>query len=97
NADGTQYPSPSAFPSGIGALASYVHARGLRFGLYTDRGSLTCQGRPGALGFEKVDAASYAQWGVDFLKEDSCNATQVPAEAFEQYGRMRDALNATGR
>jgi len=96
-ANGSQFADPKAFPSGIQHLADYVHSLGLKFGLYTDRGNLTCAGRPGALGHEEIDANTYAAWGVDYLKEDSCYATQDHEQAFTEYGRMRDALNATGR
>jgi alpha-galactosidase len=78
-------------------LAQYVHNKGLKFGVYTDRGNETCGGRPGSLHHEKIDALTYAKWGVDYLKEDSCYATQDHAAAFAEYGAMRDALNATGR
>ena len=50
------------------AVADYVHARGLRFGVYTARGSRTCQGRPGSYAHELTDAASYCDWGLDYLK-----------------------------
>jgi len=95
--NGTVYPQQSTFGSGIRALADYVHSRGLKFGLYTDRGTKTCAGRPGALGYEKIDADTYAAWTVDYLKEDSCYATSDHNQAFKQYGTMRDALNRTGR
>jgi alpha-galactosidase len=65
--------------------------------LYTDRGNLTCQGRPGSLGHEQIDADTYASWGVDYLKEDSCDASQDHQTAFDEYGKMRDSLNSTGR
>lgn len=65
--------------------------------MYTDRGTNTCGGRPGALGHEYQDAAWYASQGVDYLKEDSCNASQDPETAYLEYATMRDALNATGR
>eukprot|EP01120_Amphizonella_sp_Union-15-10_P009643 TRINITY_DN36_c0_g1_i1.p1 TRINITY_DN36_c0_g1~~TRINITY_DN36_c0_g1_i1.p1 ORF type:complete len:414 (-),score=103.15 TRINITY_DN36_c0_g1_i1:32-1273(-) len=97
NADGTVYADPRTFPGGIVDVANYVHAKGFKFGIYTDRGTKTCAGRPGSQGYEKIDADTYAKWGVDYLKEDSCYATQDHAAAFEQYGKMRDALNATGR
>mmetsp|Transcript_25104 Transcript_25104/g.74918 ORF Transcript_25104/g.74918 Transcript_25104/m.74918 type:complete len:417 (-) Transcript_25104:82-1332(-) len=96
--DGTIYADKSAFPSGtLKELADYVHSRGLLFGTYTDRGTKTCGGRPGAQGYESIDAKAYASWGVDYLKEDSCYASTDHAVAFAQYGKMRDALNATGR
>jgi len=63
----------------------------------TDRGTKTCAGRAAAEGHEVADAETYAQkWQIDYLKEDSCNAPNVKDVAFEQYGKMRDALNATG-
>eukprot|EP01102_Stenamoeba_stenopodia_P008346 TRINITY_DN2398_c0_g2_i1.p1 TRINITY_DN2398_c0_g2~~TRINITY_DN2398_c0_g2_i1.p1 ORF type:complete len:422 (+),score=74.11 TRINITY_DN2398_c0_g2_i1:58-1323(+) len=96
--NGSVYPDPVAFPDGIKAVADYVHSLGLKFGIYTDRGLLTCAGRPGSFGFEEIDALTYAQWGVDFLKEDSCYAASEAHEvAFAEYAKMRDALNATGR
>ena len=67
------------------------------FGTYTDRGTHTCAGRPGAKDHEQIDANTYASWGVDYLKEDSCNAPNDPKDGYAEYGLMRDALNATGR
>jgi hypothetical protein len=61
----------------------------------TDRGTSTCVGRPGSQGHEKIDAQTYAKWGVDLVKEDSCSAPSDHETAFKQYGVMRDALNAT--
>lgn len=83
--------------AGSQAVADYVHSKGLQFGIYTDRGQQTCTGRPGSLGYEATDASTYAAWGVDYVKEDSCNATSNHSQAFAEYARMRDALNATGR
>jgi alpha-galactosidase len=94
NSSGFIEPDPNAFPSGIEALASYVHSLGLKFGLYSDAGNKTCAGRPGSLGYEKNDALSYASWGVDYLKYDNCNAATSPQD---RYPVMRNALNATGR
>lgn len=50
------------FPSGMKNLSAYVHGKGLKFGLYSDAGEKTCQGRPGGLGYEKIDAQTYAAW-----------------------------------
>src|SRR5258708_5542420 len=55
------------FPSGIKALADYVHSKGLKFGIYSDAGTKTCAGRPGSRGHEYQDALQYAAWGVDYL------------------------------
>ena len=95
-ADGTLVADPVAFPRGLAFVADYVHARGLRFGLYTSYTSLTCQGRPGSLGHEALDAATFAAWGVDYLKVDDCGGA-TNGTAWESYARMRDGLNATGR
>jgi alpha-galactosidase len=83
------------FPSGIRALADYVHSRGLKFGIYSDAGSMTCAKRPGSLGHEYQDALQYAAWGVDYLKYDWCNTTTQDAQT--AYALIRNALNATGR
>jgi len=83
------------FPSGIKALADYVHSRGLRFGIYSDVGDRTCQGRPGSRGHEFQDALQYAAWGVDYLKIDWCNAESLEARA--AYETVSDALRASGR
>jgi alpha-galactosidase len=84
------------FPSGIGALADYVHSKGLKFGIYSDAGTMTCAKRPGSLGHEYQDAQQYANWGVDYLKEDWCNT--LPGQSSESsYTLMRNALEATGR
>lgn len=96
-ATGEIVPDPVAFPDGMKAVADYVHSKGLLFGLYTDRGTATCVGRPGSQGFERQDAATFAAWGVDLLKEDSCSAPTDHNASLAQYALMRDALNATGR
>jgi alpha-galactosidase len=87
---------PQKYPSGIKALADYVHSKGLKFGIYTDAGTKTCAGRPGSVGHEYQDARQYANWGVDYLKEDWCST--LPGQSSEaSYTLMRDALAATGR
>jgi len=86
----------SKFPNGIPSLASYIHGLGLKFGLYTDRGTATCQGRPGSYGYEQLDAQTYASWGVDFVKNDDCN---IPSggDANTDYGKMEKGIQSTGR
>jgi hypothetical protein len=78
-------------------LSDTLHGMDLLFGVYTDRGTLTCGGRAGAQGHEKQDALWYAKNGVDYVKEDSCNAPQDHQVAFAQYAAMRDGLDASGR
>lgn len=86
---------PVKFPSGIKALADYIHSKGLKFGIYSDAGRKTCGGRPGSQGYEYQDALTYGRWGVDYLKYDWCNTGTRNAE--EAYTLMADALRTTGR
>jgi alpha-galactosidase len=83
------------FPSGIKALADYVHERGLKFGIYSDTGEKTCEKKPGSRGHEFQDAIQYASWGVDYLKYDWCNSESLDPKA--AYETMALALRATGR
>ncbi len=88
-------PDPKSFPSGIKALADYVHSKGLKFGIYSCAGTKTCAGRPGSKGYETQDATMYARWGVDYLKFDWCNTDGQNAQ--QSYTTMRDALYKAGR
>ncbi len=93
-ADGRIIADPKRFAGGMKALADYVHSKGLLFGLYTDLGPRTCQGRPGSLGFHDNDAATYAEWGVDYIKVDWCDADDLDAR--KEYTSFRDALRRAG-
>ncbi|KAA0176253.1 hypothetical protein FNF27_02310 [Cafeteria roenbergensis] len=95
DANGTVVADPKTFPSGMKALAAYIHSKGLKAGLYTDLGTLTCAGRPGSLGHEVIDAATYAAWDFDYVKVDNCNNNNIPPR--QRYPVMRDALNTSGR
>lgn len=92
--DGTIVADPERFPSGIPALADYVHGLGLKFGLYTCAGTMTCQERPGSYGYEFQDAATYAEWGIDFVKVDWCYTEGLDSR--ERYSIFHDAIAATG-
>ncbi len=100
---GMLYPDPKRFPSGIKALADYVHSKGLKFGIYSDAGTLTCGNRPGSFGYEEKDAKLFAEWGVDYLKYDFCYCPDYASQhnnyktAIARYKAMGDALKATGR
>ena len=100
-ADGTLQPDTVHFPpsttggnDGIQIVADYVHSKGLKLGIYGDRGTETCGHRAGSQGYEMQDAMTWASWGVDYLKYDNCAAT---LDAQTQYQTMRDALTATDR
>jgi alpha-galactosidase len=88
-------PDPVKFPSGMKALADYIHSKGLKMGIYSDAGNKTCGGRPGSRGHEYQDALTYASWGIDYLKYDWCDTEGLKAEG--AYATMRDALYAAGR
>ncbi|WP_018611700.1 glycoside hydrolase family 27 protein [Segetibacter koreensis] len=100
---GMLYANPKKFPSGIKALADYVHSKGLKFGIYSDAGTKTCGEMPGSYGYEKKDARLFAEWGIDFLKYDYCfcpdfvSANNDYKMAISRYKAMGDALKATGR
>jgi len=88
-------PDMNAFPNGIKYLADEAHKRGLKLGLYSDAGIFTCMKRPGSIGYEEIDAQTYAEWGIDYLKYDNCYHTTT-VKYRERYEAMRDALNKTG-
>lgn len=92
---GVIHPDPERFPSGMKALADYVHGKGLKLGIYSDVGATTCGGRPGSRGHEYQDAKTYAAWGIDYVKYDWCDSKGLSAVG--AYTTMRDAIRAAGR
>lgn len=94
--DGRLRWDPDKFPSGIPALAEYVHSRGLKFGMYSCAGTHTCAGYPGSYACEELDAQTFAEWGVDFLKYDYCYKP-AGTDGRMLYRRMGQALRQTGR
>merc|ERR1711907_86538 len=94
---GRQIVNSTRYPNGIKPLADYVHARGLKFGIYSSASTSQCcskfykDANDGSLDHEEKDAATYAEYGVDYLKFDGCGQEQ------RSYLAMRDALNKTGR
>lgn len=101
---------PSEKQNGIKALADYIHARGLKIGIYSSAGTTTCQGLAGSLGYEQIDAQTWADWGIDYVKIDTCGAHSVTTLDGRTYSypdtvagyqarftAMSDALLATGR
>lgn len=95
DANGEMHPDPQRFPSGMKALADYVHARGLKLGIYSDVGNTTCGHRPGSRGHEYQDARTYAAWGVDYIKYDWCDSKGLNAEG--AYQTISDAIRASNR
>ena len=104
DANGNLQGDPQRFPSGMKALGDYLHARGLKFGLYQVPTEQTCAQRGGAYpgatgsqGHETQDANQFAAWGVDYLKYDWCSPAGTVDEQVTAFARMRDALHASGR
>ncbi len=101
DAEGNLFANPIRFPSGMKALADYIHSKGMLFGIYSSAGTATCEplkenrGFPGGLGHEQQDAAFYASVDVDYLKYDNCNNKGLDAK--KRYIDMALALRATGR
>lgn len=94
--DGTPQPNATRFPNGVKAAADYVHQNGMRFGLYTDAATRTCAGAFGSYGYEDIDARTYAQWGVDIVKDDYCSAPGDAATCQARYKAQADAFKAAG-
>jgi alpha-galactosidase len=89
------------FPD-LRALADAVHARGLKLGIYSSPGPKTCENFAGSWQHEAQDAATFAAWGVDFLKHDWCSYEELVgehtlAELQKPYIVMRDALARVDR
>ncbi|WP_410670056.1 glycoside hydrolase family 27 protein [Amycolatopsis sp. cmx-4-68] len=104
DAQGALRASPSKFPSGMKALGDYIHAKGLKFGIYQVPTDRTCaqrggtySGSTGSAGHEAQDARTFASWGVDYLKYDWCSPEGTRDQQVTRFGLMRDALRATGR
>ena len=95
DSEGFIHPDSAKFPSGIKALADYVHSKGLKIGIYSDAGDKTCGGYPASRGHEYQDAITYAKWGIDYLKYDWCNTEGLNAEG--AYTTMSNALHSAGR
>ncbi len=95
-ATGRIVPDPEKFPHGMKALADYVHSKGLKFGMYSCAGQRTCADYPASFDHEYLDAKTFAEWGVDFLKYDFCFCPRgFKGELL--YRRMGMALRASGR
>ena len=96
DANGRLVPDPEKFPHGMKYVSDYVHSKGLKFGMYSCIGAITCAEYPGSYNHEFTDAKSFAEWGIDFLKYDFCFRDEnIPAKIL--YRRMGLALANCGR
>lgn len=89
-------PSKEKFPHGMKAVSDYVHSKGLKFGMYSCVGNMTCAGYPSSFGYEFLDAQTLAEWGVDYLKYDFCFKPKS-VQGHLLYKRMGAALANCGR
>ncbi len=94
--NGKMVPDKNKFPNGMKAVSDYIHSKGLKFGMYSCVGTMTCAGYPGSFGHEYVDAETFKEWGIDFLKYDYCFRSKK-TEGVDLYRKMAIALKNTGR
>lgn len=87
---------PEKFPHGMKYIADYLHSEGLKFGMYSDAGFWTCAKYPGSYGYEYIDAQTFAEWGVDYLKYDY-GFFPSSADTKNAYLTMAQALRNSGR
>jgi len=97
SATGKPVVDPKKFPNGMRYVADYVHSKGLKLGIYSDAGTMTCGKCFGGYTYEEIDAKTYAEWGIDLLKYDFCHVPLKKSEALSRYKKMGDALKNCGR
>ena len=81
DADGKLQYDKITFPSGIRSLVDYVNERGLKLGIYSSNGTLTCEDYPASLRNERIDAETFAEWGIEYFKYDFCHNIAIPSDA----------------
>lgn len=95
DSSGNLVPDRKRFPNGIKYIADYIHANGLKFGLYEDFGTKTCMGYPGVINHMEQDAKAFASWDVDYVKLDGCHSNiEQMTDGYPHFGKL---LNETGR
>jgi len=96
DANGNLQADPNLYPSGIQATIAYVHSLGLKFGIYEDMGTTTCDNdvftgtaHPGSSGHYQQDANTFVSWGVDYINMDWCsaNGTLNPSVVYPQFAQ----------
>ncbi|NLX93985.1 MAG: alpha-galactosidase, partial [Clostridiales bacterium] len=69
------------FSKGIKSLVERVNPLGIKLGIYSSNGTLTCEDLPASLGYESIDAQTFAEWGVEYFKYDFCHNVPIPMRA----------------
>ena len=95
--NGALQADPNKFPKGMKEIGDYIHSKGLKFGIYEDRAYRTCQSLPGSFGHEQIDMATFAAWGVDYIKMDSCSAEGNGRLSSVDYAIFRKHIEESGR
>ncbi|CAD7964042.1 unnamed protein product [Amoebophrya sp. A120] len=83
-------PDPLRFPSGMKALGEYFQSKGIKFGLYTCAGTLSCEQDAGSMYYEDLDMQTFHDWGVKYVKVDGCFVPQGKVQS--QYKKIGHAL-----
>ncbi len=97
DSNGNLTADPVKFPGGMKAIGDYIHSKGLKFGIYECRATKTCQSLPGSLGYEQQDVNTFASWGVDYIKIDSCHAIRNGRLSSEDYALLKECIIKSGR
>ena len=95
--NGALQADPVKFPKSMKEIGDYIHSKGLKYGIYEDRAYRTCQSLPGSFGHEQIDMATFAAWGVDYIKMDSCSAEGNGRLSSEDYEIFRKYIEEAGR
>ncbi|GAB7352312.1 hypothetical protein MBLNU459_g2763t1 [Dothideomycetes sp. NU459] len=95
--NGSLKPDFTKFPNGMAHVAAQIHALGLKYGMYSDAGKYTCGQYAGSLGYETIDAQTFASWGVDYLKYDNCyneGESGTPQISYNRYNWAHTMSNS---
>ena len=95
--NGKIVPDPKKFPNGMKEVADYVHSKDLKLGIYTDVAKHTCAGKTGSWGHINSDVATFAEWGIDYIKVDYCWAPKDLFSAIERYKKFGQAMDSVER
>lgn len=84
------------FPSGIPSFVQRANEKGFKVGIYSSNGTLTCEDLPASLGHERIDAETFAEWGIEYFKYDFCHNKEIPSNAptVDKFVITGDALES---
>ena len=79
--DGRLQGDLATFPRGIKPLVEDLNKMGFKAGIYSSNGTLTCEDLPASLGHERIDAETFAEWGIEYFKYDFCHNKPITSKA----------------